>query len=121
MFWGYCADQRAAITNMAAKNLFPRQGHNYHMATFGYQGDISNICRFFWNEWVYAIGGSEPFPHMSEVLGRCLGPAKNEGNEMMQWVLKINGKIVPWRSLRLLRPDELSSDVEISKRDYFDA
>ena len=121
VFWGYCADQRAAITNMAEKNLFQLQGHNDHMATFGNQGDISNICQFVWNEWFYAIGGSEPFPHMAEVLGRCLGPTKNKGKKMTQWVLNINGKIVPRRSLRLLRPNELSSDVEISNRDSFDA
>ena len=40
---------------------------------------------------------------------------------MMQWVLKINGKYVPWKSLRRMRPDELSSDVEIENRAAFDA
>ena len=39
---------------------------------------------------------------------------------MTQWVLKINGQDVPQRSLCWMRPDELSSDVEISKRASFD-
>ena len=54
VFWDYCAEQRAAITNMTAKNLFQLQGQNYHMATFGEQGDISNICQFGWYEWVHS-------------------------------------------------------------------
>ena len=58
---------------------------------------------------------------MAEVLGRCLGPENNEGKEMTQCVLKINGHVVPRRSLRRLQPGELSSDVEISKRADFDA
>ena len=40
---------------------------------------------------------------------------------MTQWVLNINGKVVPQRSLSRLQPDELISDVEISKRAAFDA
>ena len=40
---------------------------------------------------------------------------------MTQWVLNINGQAVPRRSLRLLWPDELSSEVEIAKRAAFDA
>ena len=35
------------------------------------------------------------FPTNREVLGRVLGPAQGEGNEMAQWVLKANGKVVP--------------------------
>ena len=49
VFWGYYADQRSSITNMAAKNLFQLQGHNDLMAIFGDQGDISNICQFVLN------------------------------------------------------------------------
>ena len=58
---------------------------------------------------------------MAEVLGRCLVPANNEGNEMTQWVFKINRKVVPQRSLRRMQHDELSSDVEIEKWAAFDA
>ena len=42
-----------------------------------------------------------------EVLGRVLGPTKNSGNEMCQWVLNVHGNVLPRRSLRRLRPDEL--------------
>ena len=82
MFWDYCAERWAAITNMTAKNLFQLQGQNAQTATYGEQGDISNICQIGWYEWVYVRDVYEPFPRMNEILGRCLGPEKNEVNEM---------------------------------------
>ena len=46
VFWDYCAERQAAITNMTANNLFQLQGQNSHTATYGEQGDIYNICQF---------------------------------------------------------------------------
>ena len=60
------------------------------------------------------------FPNNNEVLGRVLGPARGAGNEMTQWILKANGRVVPRRSLRPLKVDELHSPVEIKKRKVFD-
>ncbi len=59
--------------------------------TFGTDADISNLSQFGWYEWVYFREDSASFPFQKEQLGRCLGPAKNENNEMAQWVLKENG------------------------------
>ena len=53
------------------------------------------------------------------VLGRCLGPAKNEGNKMTQWVLKQNGQIVPRRTMRRLTPEERAREIEIKKISEF--
>ena len=39
---------------------------------------------------------------------------------MAQWILKANGRVVPRRSLRPLKVDELHSHVEIKKREVFD-
>ena len=121
--WDYCAERRASIYNLTAKPLFQLQGQNPHLATFGEMGDISNLCQFGWYEWVYFRQGSALFPHNKEHLGRCLGPCKNEGNEMAQWVLQMNGQVVPRRSLRRLRSHELavSNEVEARKRSEFDA
>ena len=92
---------------MTEKHLFQFQGQTPNFVTFGEEGDISNICQFGWFEWVYfrETTGKVLFP--SHVLGRCLVPAKNEGNEMTQWVLKQNGKIVPRQTIRKLTRDEL--------------
>ena len=52
--------------------------------------------------------------------GKSTWPARGAGNEMAQWILKANGRVVPRRSLRPLKVDELHSPVEIKKREVFD-
>ena len=56
-------------------------------------------------------------------MGRCLGPAKNEGNAMAQWILKENGRVVSRCTLRCLSQAELSisNEVEVEKRSSFNA
>ena len=39
---------------------------------------------------------------------------------MAQWILKANGRVIPRRTLRPLKVDELHSPVEIKKREVFD-
>ena len=39
---------------------------------------------------------------------------------MAQWILKANGRVVPRRSLRPLKVDQLHSPVEIEKREVLD-
>ena len=85
------------------------------------EGDISSLCQFGWYEWCYYREQTAAFPHNREVLGRVLGPACGEGNEMAQWVLKANGKVVPQRSLRPLTIAEQHNAVENKKRNVFDA
>ena len=36
----------------------------------------------------------------SEKLGRCLGPAKNQGNLMSQYILTEAGEVIPIQTLR---------------------
>jgi hypothetical protein len=52
------------------------------------------------DDWCSFREQKQKFPFNREVLGRVLGPAKGEGNEMPQWILKANGKVIPRRSLR---------------------
>ena len=96
-FWDYCAERRARINNMTAKDTFNLHGSNPHTVLTGDEGDISSLCQFGWYEWCYYCDHTEKFPFNKEVLGRILGPAKGEGNEMAQWVLKANGNVVPAR------------------------
>ncbi len=120
-FWDYCVERRARINNMTAKNLFQLHGLTPHTATLYEDSDISNLCRYSWFEWCYYREKSNQFPLQQEVLGRVLGPASGEGNEMSQWILKGNGRVVPRRSVRPLRKEEILSEVEKQKRAVFDA
>lgn len=119
-FWDYCVERRARINNLTAKNLFQLHGTTPHQAVTGEQGDISNICQYAFYEFCYYREHTAGFPHNQEVLGRVLGPARGEGNEMAQWILKANGNVVPRRSHRPLKTEEIYSETERAKRDVFD-
>ena len=123
VLWDYCMERRAIINQVTAKKLFQLHGTNPHTATFGTQADISNICHFGWYEWVYYRDKLASYPFQKECLGRCLGPAKNEGNVMANWVLTQSGKVIPRRTIRRLKKDEssASNEVEAHKRASFTA
>ena len=93
-FWDYCVEKCACINNLTARNLFQLQGTTPHTALTGNESDISNLCQYEWYEWCYFRENRNLFPFNREVLGRILGPAHGEGNEMAQWVLKANGTVV---------------------------
>ena len=120
-FWDYCAERRARINNLTARDLFQLEGRNPHFTVTGEEGDISNLCQFDWYEWCYYREHTGNFPFDREILGRVLGPAKGEGNEMAQWILKSNGNVVPRRTVRPLNVAEKNSPREQKKRDLFDA
>ncbi len=118
VLWDYCMERHALIFQVTAKKLFQFNGTNPHTATYGTEAYISHLCVFGWYEWVYYCNQSAVYTYQKECLGRCLGPAKNEGNIMTQWVLKENGKVVPRRSLQCLTKAESSpsNEVELAKR-----
>ena len=125
VLWDYCLERRVHIMNLTARSTHKLGGLNPYTATRHEPADISNIATFGWFEWVYCLedhnSSLHKFPHALQVLGRCLGPSKNHGNEMSQWVLKQSGKIIPLRSLRRLTPHELSvtNEDERNKRHLF--
>ncbi len=121
VLWDYCMERLAWIFQITAKKLFQLNGTNPHTSTFGTKANISHICQYAWYKWVYYCEATTSFPYQKEQLGRCLGPAKNEGNAMAQWILKENAKVVPRRTLRRLTPAELSpsNKVEMEKQSLF--
>lgn len=95
VLWDYCVERRARINNLTTKNLFQLHGTTPYTALTSEEGDISHLCHFAFYEWCYFREQKLKFPFNREVLGRILGPAKGEGNEMAQWILKGNGRVVP--------------------------
>ena len=119
--WDYCVQRRALIHNLVPRDLFQTEGRTPYEYQTGTQGDISNLCSYDWYDWCYfREEAGNQFPNPKEYLGRALGPSKNEGNEMAQWILKSNSSIVPRRSLRRLTKAEMNSDTERLKRNQFD-
>ena len=79
------------------------------------------MCTYKFYDWCYFRDGAAKFPFNKEILGRVLGPAKGEGNEMAQWILKLNGKVIPSRTNCPLHIDEIHNPQEVKKREVFDA
>ena len=90
-FWDYCIER--ARDHIKTRGMMP------HTATTGAEGDIPNLCRYKWYDSCYYREHTVKFPHNQEVLWYVLGPARGEGNEMAQWVIKANGNVIPRHSL----------------------
>ena len=103
-----------------AKDNFKLHGTTPHTTTLAEEGNISSLCQFGWYEWCYCHDQTTGFPHNHEVLGQILGPTRGEGNEMVQWILKANGRVVPRQSLQPLTTTERHSPVEEKKQNVFD-
>ena len=82
--------------------------------------DISNLCEFGWYEWVQFRYDNNQFPEPHVHLGRSLGPAEHAGKVMSQWAMNKNGNVLPIQTLRKLRDDELSCELDIKERESFD-
>ena len=121
VFWDYCVERCARINNLTAKDLFQLEGNTPHFSVYGEQGDISNVCMLGFYEFCYYVEPASKWPEQRECLGRALGPAKGEGNEMCQWILKANGEVVPRRTYRPLTPAEWNSEEQKAKRAKYNA
>ena len=90
------------VHNFVAKDSINLDGGNPHTITTGETADISNLCRFGFYEWVYYWDNTDGFPMQNQKLGRALGPTKNKGNQMAQYILQHNGTVVPRRTVVLV-------------------
>ena len=95
VFWDYCLERRAQIHNLMANSNFKLHSSNACTVTTGEECDMSILCQLGWYEWCYFHEHTAAFAHQKEVLGRVLGPARGGGNEMCQWVVKSNSRVVP--------------------------
>ena len=64
-FWDYCAESRALVNNLTAKNLFQLNGSNTNFKITGDEGNISNLYQFKCFDWCY-FQDSSLFPHQQD-------------------------------------------------------
>ena len=81
------------------------------------------MCKFGWYRWYHYFDDSKVsmLPFQKECMGRVIGPTNNGGNDITQWIIKDNGKIIPIRNLKKLTDDHLYPRNEVAKvkRDEF--
>ena len=63
----------------------------------------------------------QKYPHQHQKLERVLGPTENAGSAMSQWVLTINGEVMPIQTLRRLTSSEMNSDAMKRHMEQYDA
>ena len=89
-----------------ARDSFHLDNQNPYLVTTGDTYDISNLCYFKFYDWVYYLHQGELFLHSMCQLGCALGPSKYQGNEMAQYVLQSNGRVVLCCTLKHIPPEE---------------
>ena len=119
VLWDYCAEHKAKVNNVTAKDLFQLNGQTPHYTVTGEEGDISNLCQFAFYDWCYFRDTAAKFPFPAQILGRVLGPS-DAGNKMSQWCIRADGIVLPRQTCRPLTDEELNSDIEKNKRNAFD-
>ena len=92
VLWGLCAKCRMRINNLTDWPLFQIQGQNIRLATFGEEGDISNVFQFKLYEWAYAMDGAAKFQNQAQFLCRFLCPTKNDVTRWHNGALKRMGR-----------------------------
>ena len=105
-FWCYATEWRMRVHNVTASKLAQCHRSNPHTATTGETKDISDISKFGFFQWVMYYNKNTSYPQGRWCLGRALGPTKNVGNKMCQWILKTNGEIVARRTVHHLNAGE---------------
>ena len=93
IFWDHCVERRGLITNMTAETCLI---YEVRRLTLRYvvkrETSLTSVNLAGTNGFIFERPLASFYTYPSHVLGRCLGPAKNECNEMSQWVMKQNGK-----------------------------
>ena len=120
IFWCYALERRAEINNSIARDNIHCQGQTPETIMTGQPTDISHISEFKFYEWVKYKRENVQYPFSSWQLGRCLGPARNQGSGMCQHVMTDKGNVMPIQTLRRLLPTENNSPFESEKRIEFD-
>ena len=91
----YATERRAQILVLTANNLFQLQGYNLYRANLGDIVNIFNLCQFGWYKWINFREEISKFLFQTDVLGHCLGPTRNDENEMCRSILQMNIKVIP--------------------------
>ena len=100
--WCYCVERRATIIYSTVRTNHLLQGTTPYSYIAGQSTDISSISEYGWYEWVIYRMEDSKFPVNHQRLEKILGPAKNAGSAMSQWVLSATGDIMPIQTLRSL-------------------
>ena len=109
VFWDYCEERQGEILSVTAWDIFQLYWTNPHTMTFGDEYNISNMCKFGSYKWCHYFYDSKVSmsTFQKSCMGHVIGPDKNKGNEMIQWIFKENGNIIQRRMVKKMKSEHL--------------
>ena len=102
--------------NGTGNYLLQRETPHYKIT--GRPCDITDFCGYGCYKWVKYRSKGRKFTFPSEQLGRCLGPAKHDGNSTIQHILD-TGDVLPLQTIRPLTPAYINSSTKDENRKQF--
>ena len=92
--WYHCIELQAKICCHTSHSNYDLDNEVPETHMTGKTDDISNICDYYWYEWVMIRDQPITHPYLPVILGRYLGPAIDVGSTMTYKTLKANVKYV---------------------------
>ena len=106
--WDHCIELQALIWSHTVHSNYGLDGKVPKTCMNGHNDDISNICKYYWYEWVMFSDQPNNYPYFPVILRRFLGPAIDVVSSMTYKILKANGKYVCRTTVHLLKQTELA-------------
>jgi len=118
--WDDCLQREGLIRSHTALDIWKLDGQTPETIMTGEVADISSLVEFDFYEWCYYLPATRNFPEDTWKLGRYLLPSDRIGPVMTAKILAETGEYTYSVDYRPLTPEELTSPVEIQKRQEYD-
>ena len=101
---------------MSATSILDLNGRTPFETVLGFMPDISELVEFDWYQWVWY---HDPVNQHKDQLGRWLDPTHNVGQELADYILNSNAKVIVRSTVSSVNEKEMNSyDLGIWKREF---
>ena len=105
------------IRSHTSLDIYCLEGQVPETVMSGQTGDISNLCKFEWFQWVMFFHPKETYPEDKMFIGRWLGPVIDVGTDMTYNILRPDGgyvfrsTVISWTSKEEANPARMAERV----------
>lgn len=119
--WDHCIKLEGQIRSHTALDIYHMEAQVPETIMSGQTGDISNLYKFKWFQWVMYYQPIAKYPEDRMFLGRWLGPAIDVGSVMTYKILLPSGNFVSRSTVRPLTPMKEANPVVAAQKLEFTA
>ena len=126
--WDHLVEYVAALNNVTCHDLVRLGGRTPTEITLGYTPDISHLLDYGFYDYVWYNTKTGLFPEPKRIIGRWIGPAKQQSSDLSMKVLTSGGRIIVSATLQPVTKEELeqqgvkdqiqSYEASIQERNY---